>query len=150
MKGEFFMNRKKIVLCTLALSAVILNVNSIIPIYANTVINSDIKNMIPRYKYVQYAKSDLTIRNGNATIKSYMSSSVKTTKSLITSRLQKKVSGSWTTIDSWTTSTNKNSCSLSKVKSVAKGYEYRVFSTVKAYYNSDSESIAVYSPVKRY
>lgn len=144
------MKQNKRGLCWIAIATLIFNVYSIIPAYANEVINHEINNLAPRYKYIKYATSNLDIKNGSATINSHMTSSLNTTKSLITSRLQRKVSGSWVTIDSWTVSSNKNSCSLGKIKSVSKGSEYRVFSTVKAYSNSDFESIAVYSPIKRY
>lgn len=118
--------------------------------YASGVETDDVSNLSLRYKHIKYAKSDLQIKNGNAIIKSSMTSSISTTKNLITSRLQKKVNGKWTTVEAWTASTVKNNCSLSKTKSISKGYEYRVFSTVKAYTSNDSESIAVYSPIKKY
>lgn len=144
------MKLKKTILCGITMASLLFNASIIAPIYANEVINDVDINLSPRYKYVKYAKSDLEIKNGTAIIRSSMTSSAATTKSLITSRLQKKINGTWTTIESWTVSANKNSCSLEKTKSIDKGYEYRVFSTVKAYISSDSESIAVYSPIKKY
>lgn len=43
--------------------------------------------MVPRYKCIKYAKSNLSITNGNAFINSDMKSSENITKSLIISRL---------------------------------------------------------------
>ena len=41
-------------------------------------------------------------------------------------------------------------CRLNKTISVSKGNSYRIFSTVKAYKGTDSESIAVYSNIVNY
>lgn len=71
-------------------------------------------------------------------------------KCLITSRLQEKVNGEWKTIQAWTESKIGISCELNKSIVVSKGYDYRVFSTVKAYKGTKSESIAVYSKIVKY
>lgn len=68
----------------------------------------------------------------------------------ITSRLQRKVNWSWQTVDAWTESSTSTICRLKKTKLVNKEYEYRVFSTMKAYTASDSESIVVYSSVVKH
>lgn len=71
-------------------------------------------------------------------------------KTLITLRLQKKVNGSWETVQAWTETSSTTSCRLNKTISVSKGNSYRIFSTVKAYKGTDSESIAVYSNIVNY
>ena len=71
-------------------------------------------------------------------------------KTLITSRLQKKVNGSWETVQAWTETSSTTSCRLNKTISVSKGNSYRIFSTVKAYKGTDSESIAIYSNTVNY
>ncbi|MGL5711990.1 MAG: hypothetical protein ACRCX2_03150 [Paraclostridium sp.] len=144
------MKIKEALLCGITIALLGFNASIQIPTYANEVLNDVDSNLSPRYKYIKYAKSDLEIKNGVAIIKSNMTSSTSTTKSLITSRLQRKVNGTWTTVEAWTVSNNSISCSLEKSKSIVKGNEYRVFSTVKAYTASDSESIAVFSPIKKY
>ena len=65
-------------------------------------------------------------------------------------RLQKKVNGSWETVQAWTETSSTTSCRLNKTISVSKGNSYRIFSTVKAYKGTDSESIAVYSNIVNY
>lgn len=103
-----------------------------------------------RYTYINNAQSILSITSGRADIKSKMTAKLGVDKCLITSRLQKKVNGKWETIQAWTESKVGINCELNKSIAVSKGYEYRVFSTVKAYKGSKSESIAVYSKIVKY
>ena len=119
-------------------------------VFANGMIEQDNNFIEERYTYIKYANSELSITNGNAMIYSNMRSKTGINKSLITSRLQKKVNGSWQTIEAWTASKQGILCELNKSIAVSKGYEYRVFSTVKAYKGSKSESIAVYSKIVKY
>ena len=49
----------------------------------------------------------------------------QTTKTSINLYLQQYRNGSWVTIDNWTSSGNTESRSLSKSKTVTKGYKYR-------------------------
>lgn len=103
-----------------------------------------------RYTYIRTAQSNLSISGGNATVIAIADASPVVTKCFITSRLQQKVNGTWTTIDSWTVWGTNGFNDLKRTKAVKKGYEYRVFSTMKAYVGSDYESIASYSNIVRY
>ncbi|MEG2869775.1 MAG: hypothetical protein RR894_18745, partial [Terrisporobacter sp.] len=117
---------------------------------ANEIIDENEDITGDRYTYINDAQSILSITNGKANIKSNMTARPGVNKSLITSRLQKKVNGNWQTIEAWTVSRQGILCELNKSIVINKGYVYRIFSTVKAYKGSKSESIAVYSKIVKY
>ncbi|MGL5712557.1 MAG: hypothetical protein ACRCX2_06020 [Paraclostridium sp.] len=143
------MNLRKII-GSIGAMTLIFNFLATTPIFGAQLETTSEDAMEERYRYIVTANSKLSINGGVATITADMSAKVGAKKTLITSRLQRKVNGSWETVEAWTESSTSNTCRLKKTKSVSKGYEYRVFSTIKAYTASDSESIAVYSSVIRY
>ena len=102
------------------------------------------------YVYLISKASYLDINSDIANIRATLKAKSDVDKVLITSRLQKKVNGEWKTIEAWTVSKNGYSCSLEKTKSVSKGYEYRVFSTMKSYKGDKSESVASFSEAVKY
>ena len=130
--------------------SIVLTFNFIVPISATTINSFNDSDVELMYLYVKSEKSQLNISNGIATIKASMKSDLGVDKSLITSRLQKKVNGEWKTIEAWTVSKAGITCSLEKTRSVNKGYEYRVFSTIKSYKGDKSESVASFSRVVKY
>lgn len=130
--------------------SIVLTFNFIVPISATTINSFNDSDVELMYLYVKSEKSQLNISNGIATIKASMKSDLGVDKSLITSRLQKKVNGEWKTIEAWTVSKAGITCSLEKTRSVNKGYEYRVFSTMKSYKGDKSESVASFSRVVKY
>ena len=69
----------------------------------------------------------------------------QTTKTSINLYLQQYRNGSWVTIDNWTSSGNTESRSLSKAKTVTKGYKYRAKAVCTAYVGSDKETVTKYS-----
>lgn len=69
----------------------------------------------------------------------------QTTKTSINLYLQQYRNGSWVTIDKWTSSGNTESRSLSKSKTVTKGYKYRAKAVCTAYVGSDKETVTKYS-----
>ena len=69
----------------------------------------------------------------------------QTTKTSINLYLQQYRNGSWVTIDNWTSSGNTESRSLSKSKTVTKGYKYRAEAVCTAYVGSDKETVTKYS-----
>lgn len=69
----------------------------------------------------------------------------QTTKISINLYLQQYRNGSWVTIDNWTSSGNTESRSLSKSKTVTKGYKYRAKAVCTAYVGSDKETVTKYS-----
>ena len=130
--------------------SIMLTFSYILPVSATTIDNFNNSDIELMYLYVKSGKSQLNISNGIATIKASMKSDLGVDKSLITSRLQKKVNGEWKTVEAWTVSKVGTTCSLEKTKSVSKGYEYRVFSTMKSYKGDKSESVASFSNIVDY
>lgn len=73
-----------------------------------------------------------------------------TTRVEITANLQQYKSGRWTTIKTFTASSNSHRTSLSETHSVSKGYSYRVQATIKAYSGSSVETRTVISSEASY
>ena len=69
----------------------------------------------------------------------------QTTKTSINLYLQQYRNGSWVTIGNWTSAGNTESRSLSKSKTVIKGYKYRAKAVCTAYVGSDKETVTKYS-----
>lgn len=65
--------------------------------------------MEERYRYIVTENSKLTINDGVATITANMYAKVGAKKILITYRLQRKVNGSWETVEAWTELSTSNS-----------------------------------------
>ena len=141
---------KRKIISSLGVSVLVFNVSLSTPIFANEYeTNLEIQNEA-RYTHIDKASSNLKISGGVATVSASMTANPGISKTLITSRFKKKVNGSWETIQSWTETSNTISCRLNKTKSVSKGSSYRIYSTVKAYKGTDSESIAIFSNIVNY
>lgn len=147
--GVFIYMKRKII-SSLGVSVLVFNVLLSTPIFADEYGQILEMENEERYTYIYKASSNLKISGGIATVSASMTANPGISKTLITSRLQKKVNGSWETIQSWTETSNTISCRLNKTKSVSKGSSYRIYSTVKAYKGADSESIAIFSNVVNY
>ena len=138
------------IISSLGVSVLAFNVLLSTPIFANEHEASlEIQNE-ERYTHVDKASSNLKISGGVATLTASMTANPGVSKTLITSRLQKKVNGSWETVQAWTETSSTASCRLNKTRTVSRGSSYRIFSTVKAYKGTDSESIAIYSNTVNY
>ena len=74
----------------------------------------------------------------------------KTTKTSVHLYLQQYKSGKWVSIADWTTTVNADSASLSKSKTVTKGYKYRAKAVCAAYVGSDKETVTKYSNAVSY
>ena len=143
---------KRKIISSVGVSVLAFNVLLDTPVFANECGTSiEIQNE-ERYIYIDKAISNLSISGGVATVTASMAANTNQgiSKTLITSRLQKKVNGSWETVQAWTETSSTTSCRLNKTISVSKGSSYRIFSTVKAYKGADSESIAIYSNIINY
>lgn len=141
---------KRKIISSLGASVLVFNVLLSTPIFADEYGQTLEMDNEERYTYIYRANSDLKISGGIATVSASMTANKGISKTLITSRLQKKVNGSWETVQAWTETSSTTSCKLNKTISVSKGSSYRIFSTVKAYKGNDSESIAVYSNIVNY
>lgn len=140
---------KRKIISSVGVSVLAFNFLLATPIFANEhVINEEIQNE-EKYTYVDKASSSLNISGGVAKLSASMTANPGISKTLITSRLQKKVNGSWQTVQAWTQTSNSTSCRLNKSKSVSRG-SYRIFSTVKAYKGAHSESVAIFSNIVNY
>lgn len=69
----------------------------------------------------------------------------QTTKTSVHLYLQQYKSGKWVSIADWTTTVNADSASLSKSKTVIKGYKYRAKAVCAAYIGSNKENVTKYS-----
>lgn len=74
----------------------------------------------------------------------------QTTKTSVHLYLQQYKSGKWVSIADWTTTVNADSASLSKSKTVTKGYKYRAKAVCAAYVGSDKETVTKYSNAVSY
>jgi len=74
----------------------------------------------------------------------------KTTKTSIHLYLQQYKNGSWVNVDDWTSSGDTVTQSLSKTKTVTKGYKYRAKAVCAAYVGSDKETVTKYSSTVSY
>ncbi|MCC0705227.1 hypothetical protein IC213_19400 [Clostridioides sp. ES-S-0049-02] len=143
------MKSKKTLLFTVALSFILSSLVIVNPAFADNLQENVIVLQSPRYVHINKATSELSVSGSNAIIKTTLLGKTGTTKTTITSVLQKKVSNKWENIASWTASSNSKLCTLSKTKAISKG-TYRVSSTVTAYKGSVSEKDTLLSSSKTY
>ncbi|MDO5377486.1 MAG: hypothetical protein Q4G52_04040 [Clostridia bacterium] len=107
----------------------------------------------PMYNGTNAATATLSISGGTANCLGKVKPSGATQSASISMKLQQKKDGRWTTIATWTGSaSNGSTASLSKTKSVAKGYEYRVYvsGTIKNSDGSAAEKPSKYSSTVSY
>lgn len=149
-KGEVLFMAKNKEVCIAILILLIFNFMNLVLVKAISIDEESSEKVELMYIYLVSKASYLDISSNTATIRATLKAKSNVDKVLITSRLQKKVNGEWKTIEAWTVSKNGYSCSLEKTKSVSKGYEYRVFSTMKSYKGDKSESVASFSEVVKY
>lgn len=97
-----------------------------------------------RYKYTSFAEANLSI--GNKTANVWVTIRGNTTKIEGTAYLQKRKSGTWTTIKKWTKSADGSTLTISKTKKVTSG-KYRVKGVLKAYQGKKKETVTVFSRI---
>ena len=90
-----------------------------------------------------------TIYNGSGYVSCDVCAYNHVTKVSIEANLQKKVSGSWTTIKTWTASANDNYVDVVGTKALDKG-TYRLEAIYTAKSSSLTETHTTYSPEKTY
>lgn len=125
-------------------------------IFANSFIEEDLPEdyleISPYMDYISRSSCNLYIDSSgrattNCSIYGYQGT---TTKVSITANLQQHKGGEWTTIKTFTQSSNSHRTSLSETVSVNKGYTYRVSAQVKAYNGSSVEIRNSISNIKKY
>ena len=115
-------------------------------------INDSISDMIieddensgisPLYSYTASTSSTLSFSGSTATCKSVVvGMSGYVTKIVFTQKLQQKVSGSWTTIKTWTTTKNQVSASVVNTKSSMSAGTYRLKTSAKVYNGTAYETV---------
>ena len=112
--------------------------------YAST---SDVDSEMSKSTYFRTCNVTLGISNGKATAKTDAKCLSGVTKITIKMHLQKKVSGTWTNLASWSGTKNDVNYSLTKTKSITSG-TYRVKSVVSAYKGTACETVTRYSSIK--
>lgn len=101
--------------------------------------------------YILKAESNLAIESGGlAKAEAYIRGNSNVTKVSITANLQQYKSGKWNTIKTFSKSKESTTVSLLEEYSVAKGYTYRLQSTVTAYCGGASETKTVTSSEVKY
>lgn len=103
----------------------------------------DIQPMAANY---MAASASISLSGNTAKVTGTITGKIgQTTKTSINLYLQQYRNGSWVTIDNWTSAGNTESRSLSKSKTVTKGYKYRAKAVCTAYVGSDKETVTKYS-----
>lgn len=125
-------------------------------IFANSFIEDDLPEdyleISPYMDYILRSSCKLYIDSSgrattNCSIYGYQGT---TTKVSITANLQQYKGGKWTTIKTFTQSSNSHRVSLSETVSVTKGYTYRVSAQVNAWSGSSVETRHLISSTKFY
>lgn len=131
------------------LSFVLVNVMMVcciaVPTSAEAIVDKD-TSISPMNLYSQSIKSYLSISSKTASCKStVIGISGKTTKIVITQRLQKKNGSSWTNIQSWTKTYTQVSAVYCNTKSGLTSGTYRTRTIAKIYKDTAYETIRVNS-----
>jgi len=97
------------------------------------------------------ASASISLSSGTATVSGKITGIAgQTTKTSVHLYLQQYKSGSWQTVKDWTSTGSTMSRSLSKSKSVTKGYKYRAKAVCQAYVGSKVEKVTKYSKTVSY
>lgn len=104
----------------------------------------------PYMTTIQSSACSISISGGTAMPYAQVRGQAGATKCKIVLTLQKKSGNNWVKVDSWSSSKNASSMSLSKSKTVSKGNQYRAVATVTVWKNNSSESRTIYSNVVSY
>lgn len=110
-------------------------VTSPVTVYANEI---SVQPVEPRMTYIYSYSTDLSISSsGVATITGMVRGKSDVTSTYVKVTLQKKVSGKWSDVKSWTTSSSTRSATVAETYQVSKG-TYRVTMTCSA--NSETKT----------
>ncbi len=104
----------------------------------------------PYMTTIQSSACNISISSGTAMPYAQVRGQAGATKCKIVLTLQRKSGNNWVEVDSWSSSKNTSSMSLSKSKTVSKGNQYRAVATVTVWKNNSSESRTVYSNIASY
>ena len=96
------------------------------------------------FVYTNKASSTLNISNGKANIRGYVQKTPSGKSIEFTSTLERYSGGSWTAVESWSTSSTSSSALISETCQVSRS-KYRVATDYTVSGTSNSESGTVYS-----
>lgn len=98
----------------------------------------------PNYDNAINANATISVSNGTASLKGTLTGKPGVTKIKCTLTLQKKDSGTWGNVESWSKEVNATSISFTKTRSISHG-TYRTKAKFKVYKGGTSETITKYS-----
>lgn len=133
-------NLKKIVLFVMALAIIS---TSFVNVYALDDERESIEG--EKYSYVSIVNSSITKNGNTATCKSTIIAVSSVTKIVITQKLQKKVSGEWTNVKTWSKTFNSSTATYTNSKGSLSSGTYRTRTVAKVYKNSNYETVSVNS-----
>ena len=98
-----------------------------------------------KYAYTSIVNSNITKSGKTATCKSTIIAVSSVTKIVVTQKLQKKVSGKWTNVKTWSKTFNSFTATYTNIKGSLSSGAYRTRTIAKVYKNSNYESISTNS-----
>lgn len=143
------MRKKYIELLAVLLFTIVFFASAVI-VNAEEVTEPEEGPVTEEYTNAKNEKATLSISGGTATATASIQGVINTTTELAgTFQLQRKVSGSWSTVFLWNASTTGYTLSTSRTINVSKG-TYRVVASFRAYSGSSCEFITAFSPIVIY
>ena len=132
-----------VLICCMMLGTTPLTVMAEMPVLEDY---RDVSMVAPRLTYIVDAETDLTIRNGIATVDCWVNGNVlDATKAKVIAELQLKSGNSWMAYGTWTDTQNDYEAHVYQTKSVKSGQTYRVKATYTVWEGSQSETIVVFT-----
>ena len=98
-----------------------------------------------RYSYTNTISSRIGVSGKTATCKSIIVAVSSVTKIVVTQKLQKKVSGEWTNVKTWSKTFNSFTATYTNSKDSLSSGTYRTRTVAKVYKNSNYESVSANS-----
>lgn len=116
---------------------------SVSTVFGAVVSDPEIEPMADNYSK---ATTSISISGSTVTVSGQLIGRAgKTTKTSIHLYLQQYKNGSWVNLDDWTSTGETVTRTLSKTKTVTKGYKYRTKAVFAAYAGSNKETVTKYS-----
>ena len=131
---------KKIVLFVMTLAIIS---TSFVNVYANDDEREPIAG--ERYSYTNTISSRIGVSGKTATCKSIIVAVSSVTKIVVTQKLQKKVSGEWTNVKTWSKTFNSFTATYTNSKGSLSSGTYRTRTVAKVYKNSNYETVSANS-----
>ena len=131
------------------LGIAILIITLIVTATTYATVPGDVRNDQTKYDNALSASATMSIDNGTASLKGRLTGKTGVTKIKCTLTLQKKESGNWNNVESWSKEVNATSITFTKTRSVSHG-TYRTKAKFKVYKGGTCETITKYSSQATY